>query len=269
MIDQKITFSIQGKEYTIGTITIGQYYEIYSDIERDDIEAHFSIVQTLSGCPNEHLKTLKTQDWGMLWASLVGMLNSYFAQDTQKITQEFTHSGVKYGLVDMDTMTIGEFADLDIICNSNQFSQKYHEMLAILYRPIVKKGFFSREIIPYSQINFREQSELFKSLPLYYIKSAISFFLLSANQSLNNTKIYLENQIQTLNLSPDQESRLRKAVLELQETGGDLLTASLTKTHLDFVKLPSLTSEKDSTGSRGNKTRTEKRKKQFVSSNTK
>ena len=262
MSNQKITFTLRGQDYVIGTVTLRQYYEIYADIDKDDLDAHFAIASTLSGCDAKLLRELKADNWKMLWASIVGMLNSYFMQDIQQISQEFTFGGVKYGLVNMNDMTIGEFADLDVLANSDDLHLKYHKVLAILYRPIVKKNVFTKDIVPYSEINYAEQCEIFKDLPLQYVKSAISFFLRSANQSFENTVTYLLNLTEEMNLSQIESKALRSMALGLQETGGSLLTPLQLKTPRDFIKLPTLGSEKVLTGSRGNKTKLKKSEKQ-------
>jgi hypothetical protein len=255
MIEQKITFNIKGVDYTIGTITLEHYYKIHPFIEVDDMDSHFNIVAELADCNVKLLKTLSSKNWHLLWASVVGMLNSYFQQDINKIIQEMEHKGIKYGLVNMNDMTIGEFSDLDIIANSDNVASRYHEMLAIMYRPIRKKNLFTKEIVPYDEINFTEQSEVMKSLPLYYVKSIISFFLLSANQSFENTVNSLLNLTDKMNLSKEENKAMKSMVLGLQETGGSLLTPLQLKTPHDFIKLPSLELEKVSTGWRGNKTK--------------
>ena len=124
-----------------------------------------------------------------------------------------------------------------------------------MYRPIRKKNLFTKEIVPYDEINFTEQSEVMKSLPLYYVKSIISFFLLSANQSFENTVNSLLNLTDKMNLSKEENKAMKSMVLGLQETGGSLLTPLQLKTPHDFIKLPSLELEKVSTGWRGNKTK--------------
>jgi hypothetical protein len=262
MVEQKISFVIKDVEYTIGTVTVEQYYKIFPFIEVDDLQAHFNIVSELANCDVKLLKTLDSKNWHLLWASVVGMLNSYFQQDINKIVQEITHMGVKYGLVNMNDMTIGEFSDLDIIANSENVSSRYHEMLAILYRPIRKKNMFTKEIVPYEEINFAEQCEIMKSLPLYHVKSIVSFFLLSANQSFENTVNYLLNLTQEMNLSIPEKTAMKSMVLGLRETGGSLLTPLQMKNPQDFIKLPSLESEKVSTGLRGNKTKSKRNVKQ-------
>jgi hypothetical protein len=258
MIDQKIEFNIKGVDYTIGTVTLEHYYKIHPFIEVDDLESHFTIVSELANCDINLLKTLSSKNWHLLWASVVGMLNSYFQQDINKIIQEMEHLGVKYGLVNMNDMTIGEFSDLDIIANSDNLSTRYHEMLAIMYRPIRKKNLFTKEIVPYDEINFTEQCEIMKTLPLYYVKSIISFFLLSANQSFENTVNYLLNLTQQMNLSQEESKAMKSMVLGLQETGGPLLTPLQLKIPQDFIKLPSLELGKVSTGWLGNKTKSKR-----------
>lgn len=262
MIDQKITFTIKAVDYTIGEVTLADYYKIYPLIEADDLLSHFDIVAKLSSCDVNLLKTLPAKNWKLLWAAVVGMLNSYFQQDISKIIQEMEHQGVKYGLVNMNEMTIGEFSDLDIIANSENLATRYHEMLAIMYRPIRRKNLFSKEIVPYEEINFAEQSEVMKSLPLHYVKSVISFFLSTANQSLKNTANYLLSLTNQKNPQSPENVALRNMVSGLLETGGSLLTPLQGRTPQNFIRLPSLESGKGLTGWPGNRTKSKRSVKQ-------
>lgn len=261
-MNQKITFSIKGIDYTIKDVTISQYYEIYEDILVDDTSAHFNICSKLSGCDLKALKTLKPIDWQLLWASIVGMLNSYFNKDLSTLNQEIEHNGIRYGLINPNKMTIGEYADLDVITSSDTFHKRYHEILAILYRPILRKNIFTKKIQAYEDTDLEEQSEIFKELPLYHVQSALSFFLLLGKESTGSIKTYLEKIFPKTKTNLEEDDQLKKAISELLEAGGELLTPSLKNNQFNLVKLPSLQSEKDSTGSPGKRIRSEKKKKQ-------
>ena len=135
---KKIEFEIRGLNYEIEDITIQDYYNFRTNLLLDAKEAEFEFISKLSKCPVELLKQISLDDWKVLSFNFNVMVSAAFAENPIVVNQ-FTHKGVEYGLLDWDKMTIGEFADLDVITNSSNVDNKLHEMLAILYRPIVKK----------------------------------------------------------------------------------------------------------------------------------
>ena len=250
--ERKIEFETGGVTYSIGEISIKKYYEIEPLLHSDDNKSQFELISVLSGCEVKQLKKLRVDQWTLLWTALNNFLSSNFSYDISKIEREFILNGVKYGLVNLNEMSIGEFADLDVILSSNNSTKRVHEALAILYRPIVKKGLFKNKIMDYSDIDYEEQCEIFKELNLKYVKSAISFFLLSGRASYVSTINFLIDET----LKAKMEKKIEKEILEtlmlLLDLGGERSTHSQ-DTILDIYEtLQSYQSEKHSTGWRGN-----------------
>lgn len=248
-----ITFEIGDKEYEIKELTIRQYYEVEQYLISSSIKEHYEVISRLSGCPIKDLKTLRMDQWSLLWTTLVEILSQYFTQDMGNIVQELEHDGVQYGLIKLDEVTIGEFADLDVILAADNSKQRLHEVLAILYRPIIGRGFRGQpKIKPYAEINNAEQSEIFKDLPIRYVKSALSFFLLSGNLSLVNTVDYLVKEVRK---NKDLPVPIKKELLalarKLLEDGGEQLTSSPEKMSSILKRLRSSTYDMGLTGSPG------------------
>jgi len=258
-----IEFQIEKKEYVIKPLTIRDYYEIEPFLKLDDQDSKFKIVSGLSQAQVEELKKLKVADWNLLWATLERVIALYFSEDIGEIIDEFEFQGTQYGLVKMDKVTVGEFADLDILVNQPNSKQNLHKILAILYRPIVKRGLFKKTIIDYNEIDFDEQSELFKDLPLKYVRSSLSFFLLLGNHSLVSTLDSLVKEIRKSKDVPLQDKQKLLALVNvLLEDGGNLLTSSPEKIQQITKRLLHLLSTKDSTGSAGSTTKSKRQTEQ-------
>lgn len=257
-----IEFQINKKEYTIKELTISDYYEIEPLLKLDDIESKFKIISGLSKAQVKELKKIDYSDWNLLWATLEKIISLYFSENIGEIIDEFEYNGVQYGLVKMDKVTIGEFADLDILVNQENSKNNLHKILAILYRPIVSRGLFRKKILEYEKIDFEEQSDLFKDLPLKYVKSSLSFFLLLGSRSLTNTLDSLVKEIRSnKNLPVPDKLKILAIVRELLEDGGNLLTYSPEKIQQKTKKLQDLLSTRDLTGFPGSTTKLKKQTK--------
>jgi len=213
-----IEFSLLGKDYQIKKITIRDYYKIKLDLILEGIDGQFAIVSSLSGCDINDLKKLPVHHWNQLSTAVnIGIQNQL---GSSELVNQFTHDGIEYGLIDLDSMTIGEFADLDVIATSEDADSKIHEMLAILYRPIIKKKLLKNIVAPYDVEGFKERSYLFLDLPLSMSRAITGFFLAFAQASLKAIQTYLDK-------NPNHLTEGVKNLLDLlQETGGLQLSLS-------------------------------------------
>lgn len=250
---KKIEFEIRGLNYEIEDITIQDYYNFRTNLLLGGEEAEFELISKLSKCPIELLKQISLNDWKVLSFNFNVMVSMAFA-DNPVLVNQFTHDGVEYGLLDWDKMTIGEFADLDVIATSPEADNKLHEMLAILYRPIVKKKWRKNIVEDYDYEGFKERSEIFLSLPMSMVKAVIGFFLHIAQISLDRTKESL-----TMGKKTDQKTLALTILTTLQDNGGLQSYISQEETRLKLNELLGSASKNPSTFLHGNKTNSGKR----------
>jgi hypothetical protein len=246
-----IEFTVKGETYKIEPIKIKDYYSIRTALLLGGSEAEFEIVSALSGCPVETLKQVKVDQWGIISFNLNLIINRAFNQ-SDKMTFRFEMDGIEYGLADFDQMTIGEFGDLDVIVNSNNADDRLHEMLAILYRPIIGESHGKYKIGDYDYEGFKHRSEFFLNAPVELAKSVSGFFLHSAQASLK-----------AMSISSDQKTKriikkTNQLLQTLQEDGGSLSSHSLDKILLTSQELQNLVSENPLTTLPGSMTKTAK-----------
>ena len=184
----EIYFKVNNDEYTIKDISIRDYYQIKSDLVIKGRDSEFAIISQLSGCPIKTLKKIDLVSWQDLVLNLEIMIDLQF-KPGKKVLTKFTHHEIEYGLCDLNKMTIGEFADLDVIVSGANADNRIHEILAILYRPIVGKKWFKPVIEEYDSDAFEYRKELFLDLPMEIAQSAAGFFLLFGKASLSRIKI--------------------------------------------------------------------------------
>jgi hypothetical protein len=249
----KIEFKIGKEEYELREMTVADYYQIKTNLFLGGIEAHFEMISILSGCPVAVLREAKTRDFQKLVDSLEFKLNSLLGGE-QRLIHQFVFEDVEYGLVNLDAMTIGEFADLDVIVTSSNADSRLHEMLAILYRPITRKTLTKNVIEKYDAEGFRTRSELFKNLPITYARAVSAFFLHIARASIKAT-------LTSLRQTKDPMAKeIERTLQMLLGDGTTPWSISLEEIRLRSQELQNLVSERLSTSSLGNTTKTESKR---------
>ena len=248
----KPTFKIKGKQYEFKEISLRTYYTLQDLLISPEKGVEHKIVECLTTCPVETLMQLKYSDWLMVWEEAqiqIGRLSG----STTSINPVIEYNGVKYGLPNIDDMTVGEFADLDMVLTGANAERKLEEIAAIVYRPVISQKGNQLELAPYDTEGFRERKEIFLDFPISAIKSANSFFLQYANLSLKNTMASLVN-LPEMNQMPEKDQETLRSLLQV-DLGGDLSIPWLEKILFDFQKLRSYNSAPLLTGLPGKKTR--------------
>lgn len=252
----KIEFNINDRTYKIAGLTVYDHYHVQNEMLLNP-HASFAVVSYLSDCDEELLRQLDVYEWNGLWTVVQQFLKESLSPK-DGINKILKVNGVKYMLTDMDKMSIGEFADLDIIVSSPGADRRIHEVAAILYRPIV-----DGQAETYSTDSFKQRAEEFKSLPLTEAMKCLNFFLLSGLQSLNNIVDYLEILLMEEMMTPEQEEIVQTTHKQLREAGIKLSSSSPTKTSWTLKEWQAWESKLPSIGLRISKTKSESKSSLF------
>jgi hypothetical protein len=214
------SFTISKERYEFKDISLQTYYELREILKKEPTRAtEFEVVECLTSCPAKMLKKLAYADWLLVWEE-TGVQIGKLSGDTSAIRPIVEFNGIRYGLPAVEDITIGEFADLDVIVSSGKLEDKLHEVAAVLYRPIVKEKGKKIVLEEYDSDGFESRKELFLDFPVTAIRSANAFFLQYANSSLRNTAESLLNKMTKSNsISPEDQERLSNLIQ--QEPGGD------------------------------------------------
>lgn len=248
----KAEFKIGRKTYVYEDLTLRRYYELKKILESEDKDKEFKIVEIMTKCPIQELKRLSFQNWLVLWAETEHQLTNLMG-DTEAIRPIIELGGIKYGLPAIEDITVGEFADLDIIMSGNNPESKMAEIAAVLYRPIKSQKGDKIVLEDYDSEGFSTRVELFQDLPITAIRSANAFFLQSANSYLKNTVDSLLSLPEMNSMPPNALVNLKS--LLLQDPGGEQSMYWLGKILLDLKQLRSSQYAQHSTGLLGRKTR--------------
>jgi hypothetical protein len=171
-------------------------YQAFLKIAKDNDDAEFmnqKMVQTFCNIDLKNVAEIRYKDVLEITASLGKMFNV----TSHRFINRFKLGGVEFGFIpDLEDMTFGEYTDLDSYIGD---WDNMHKAMAVLYRPITKKGLNNTyEIEKYNgSITY---SDVMKHAPLDVVFGANVFFYSLGNDLLKSTMTYLENnkEIQTI-----------------------------------------------------------------------
>jgi len=212
-------------------ISIEKYQELTNLEHLSDIGKMVRTINVFTGIDEDEIKTWAVNDMGKVAKDFSTKLDveSQFYPIIQI-------KDVTYGYADISTMTLGEFIDLETLCQKPQVN--LHEIMAVLYRPIkthrfdkltwkaqhniqlmrkqVDNVFKWYTLEEYNNDNRVVDGESMKELPVGFALGALSFFLGTASLLSTNSQTY-SNQ----NLTKGMNKKVKKQILEAMRHFGD------------------------------------------------
>jgi len=189
----------------INDITLVQYQRYTELMNRDDLKEHdrnVRKIQIFTGLKPEQVKQISSNDY----AEIISMIDLALEKD-HPFTPTFFIQDVEFGFVpNLDKITAGEYIDISKYEND---VQTFHNLMAVLFRPILKKDALDN----YSIISYQgteQYAEVMKLIPLSAVTGALVFFSSLSNELLNYTQRFLE----------EEQARADKRQTTLKSGGG-------------------------------------------------
>jgi len=197
-------------------------YQAFLKIAKDNEDTEFlhqKMVQIFCGIDLKEVASIKYKDVNDITTSIGNMFNQ-----NHSFIPTFKMGGTEFGFIpNLDDMTFGEYTDLDTYITD---WDEIHKAMAVLYRPIKKKGLNGTyEIEDYNgTITY---AEVMKFAPLDVCLGATVFFYRLGNELLKATIAYLEKDKEVQNILQQQTSDkngdgIVQSMLLLKETLTDL-----------------------------------------------
>tara|TARA_Y100001938_G_C8040002_1_gene405636 strand:+ start:412 stop:1053 length:642 start_codon:yes stop_codon:yes gene_type:complete len=164
-------------------------YQKFMQIEKDT-DKHTKALNTISCFTDAPFKTLekcKKSDIDIVLKYVAKLL-------TKKVNTTLNYiievDGVEYGFnPNLKDMTMAEFVDLDNYLND--IWKNMHKIMAILYRPVIKRKNKKYNIEDYDSTKCLKVAEIFKdALSVATVNGASNFFLTIAKEYLNVLQLY-------------------------------------------------------------------------------
>jgi hypothetical protein len=194
-------------------LSIKNYKQISSMEHLTSIEKMIQTIVVLSDLPEETVREMQRED--------ISTVFSKVSETVVDVKNEFYPiieiEGQLYGYNPISKFTLGEYVDLENL-NKNAL-QNLEEIMALLYRPIVKHKFNSIKwafknrfkiglgkaehlfsyytIEKYSSETRVERAEIMKDIPASFALGALTFFLHNANLYLLGSQISSDSKKET------------------------------------------------------------------------
>ena len=256
----KLAFQIGNTFNEIKSLNLRQHYKVQQEI-RINPKPQIDIIKMLSGCEDKDIYRLDLDQFTELWLAFE---DYYITQlQTDKDPEKVITLGDKeYALLDLQKMTVGEFADLDVIATGPNAEQKIHEVLAVLYRPIREKTEWGYIVEEYDGNSAKRRAEEFLDLDLGIAMRGLNFFLGSGQAFLNSTLSSLRQMKET-----EKNLWLRETydliLTQLLEAGSAHWLSSQEKMFSTWLGLNSSVFTQPLTGWPGSKTKESEKKEPF------
>ena len=181
-----------GKEYEVGEPTVELWNKL--NLLKDLYEEKEFSLMLISIATGLSVSDIRDSEWQSVYETS-NYLADYFLQHSEKFYKDFEFKGVKYGFIDLENLTFGEFVDIDEFLNRPEVKRntELNLLLALLYREVGDDG----KVLPYDATKVKERSVLFRQLPIKYI-SAWRFFFHLENILRASTRSYLHKMIYRL-----------------------------------------------------------------------
>ena len=115
-------------------LSIGRFQQLQNLEHLSDLGKMIRTIHVFTEIPEDEIKTWAISDLGK-----VGKDFSDRVDATSQFYPMWQHKGINYGYADISTMSMGEFIDLEQLCKKP--NENLHEIMAILYRPVVSHRF--------------------------------------------------------------------------------------------------------------------------------
>ena len=228
-------------------LSINQFKQIESYEHLSELDRMVKILSIVSNKTEDKLRELPSNSLIEIYSSIITKLT-----DVKSLFFPiFELNGVKYGFKSIAKMTLGEYIDLEMLAKKPL--ENIEEILAILYRPIVKDKFNTfkwavehginvakgqvEDIFKYYEIEKYDvekrfdNAEVLKDMPAGFAIGALSFFLQVASLSLKSTQ------------TSSQKSLSKKEIMKMAKETIFPVTGDGLRLYTTYRKVPSLTSQ--------------------------
>jgi hypothetical protein len=214
----KLKITVPNKLSEINLLQYQKFLSIAKDNEDSEF-LHQKMVQIFCGIDLKEVAQIKYKDVAEITTTISTMFNV-----NHKHIPTFKMGGVEFGFIpNLDEMTFGEYTDLDTYITD---WDNMHKAMAVLYRPITKKGLNNTyDIEEYK--GSATYADVMKHIPLDVCFGANVFFYSLGNELLKATIHYLENNKEIQDILQHQTLELNgggivQSMLLLKETLTDL-----------------------------------------------
>lgn len=181
----KNKIEIDGIDYAVKEPTVTDWANVmkYKTI-LDEEELYYKMLEEFTGMSKDEILS---KDAGTI-VKIGDIVQTMLLKENQKLYPSIEHNGIKYNLVDVHSISFGQYVDIDTFLRKNeQYKvQNMNELAAYLYCEAGTK---------YADSNIKNRIEKMKDLPIKYVNSSLFFLLNTAKASHDLTNLFSKSKL--------------------------------------------------------------------------
>ena len=161
-----MTITSKSKKFEVTEPTIREFCDVMKlkDILSED-ELNVRLIEKVTGMSHEEV-----MDMDATTIQKIGsVLFAHYNKESKKLTQSFQLNGVTYKFMDVNTISFGQFVDIDTFLKKDEGYRiaNLNELMAYMY---------CEENTPYSKSDFKKRIEAMLDAPSHLIEGALFFY---------------------------------------------------------------------------------------------
>ncbi len=168
-----MTITSKTKKFEVSEPTIREFCDVMKlkDILDED-ELNVRLIEKVTGMSHEDVMEMDATTIQKIGS----VLFTHYNKESKKLTQSFQLNGVTYKFMDVNTISFGQFVDIDTFLKKDESYRisNLNELMAYMY---------CEENIPYGKSDFKKRIETMLDAPSHIVEGAL-FFLLNLERGL-------------------------------------------------------------------------------------
>jgi hypothetical protein len=180
-----MTITSKSKKFEVSEPTIREFCDVMKlkDILDED-ELNVRLIEKVTGMSHEEV-----MDMDATTVQKIGsVLFAHYNKESKKLFQTFELNGIKYKFMDVNTISFGQFVDIDTFLKKDESYRiaNLNELMAYMY---------CEEGTKYSESNFKKRIEAMLDAPSHIIEGSL-FFLSNLGKGLSEiTQLSLKSPL--------------------------------------------------------------------------
>jgi len=168
-----MTITSKSKKFEVSEPTIREFCDVMKlkDILSED-ELNVRLIEKVTGMSHEEVMDMDASTIQKIGS----VLFTHYNKESKKLTQSFELNGITYKFMDVNTISFGQFVDIDTFLKKDEGYRiaNLNELMAYMY---------CEEGTKYSESNFKKRIESMLDAPSHIVEGAL-FFLLNLERGL-------------------------------------------------------------------------------------
>jgi hypothetical protein len=168
-----MTVTTKSKKFEVSEPTIREFCDVMKlkDILSED-ELNVRLIEKVTGMSHEDVMDMDASTIQKIGS----VLFTHYNKESKKLTQSFELNGITYKFMDVNTISFGQFVDIDTFLKKDEGYRiaNLNELMAYMY---------CEEGTKYSESNFKKRIEDMLDAPSHIVEGAL-FFLLNLERGL-------------------------------------------------------------------------------------